>query len=48
LRRMRRSVILEPQNIEQGILNIEVIITHFCGSLFCCSIFDIQYTFKLN
>ena len=28
---------IKPQNIEQGILNFEVIITHFCGSLFCPS-----------
>jgi hypothetical protein len=28
----------EPQNIEQGISNIEVITSSFCGSLFCCSI----------
>ena len=39
-RKARREVgrYFEPQNIEQGISNIEVIITHFCGSLFCCSI----------
>jgi hypothetical protein len=30
----------EPQNIEQGISNIEVITSSFCGFLFCCSIFS--------
>jgi hypothetical protein len=29
--------LFEPQNIEQGISNIEVITSSFCGSLFCCS-----------
>jgi len=30
----------KPQNIEQGMSSIEVITSLFCGSLFCCSIFD--------
>ena len=32
--------LFEPQNIEQGISNIEVTPSTFCGSLFCCSIFS--------
>ena len=32
------SRLFEPQNIEQGISNIEVITSAFCGSLFCCYI----------
>jgi hypothetical protein len=31
--------LFEPQNVEEGISNIEVITSSFCGSLFCCSIF---------
>ena len=31
------SSLFEPQNIEQGISNIEVSTSSFCGSLFCCS-----------
>jgi hypothetical protein len=30
----------KQENIEQGISNIEVITTSFCGSVFCCSIFS--------
>ena len=32
----------EPQNIEQGMSNVEVPHSKFCGSLFCGSIFKID------
>jgi hypothetical protein len=33
--------LFEPQNIEQGMSNVEVITSSFCGYLFCGSIFII-------
>jgi hypothetical protein len=32
--------IFEPQDVEQGISNIEAITSSFCGFLFCGSIFS--------
>jgi len=37
---LRFDGILKPQNIEQGISNIEVNTSSFCGFLFCWSIFN--------
>jgi len=40
-KRVPASQAYKPQNIEQGISNIEVMVIYFCGSLFCCSIFNL-------